>query len=111
MGETPTSFLNTVEKYNGSEKPDSRATFFTESIPWSNKDIAYFILSERKYSEYPTPVFFLNSVEMYFALYPVCSATTASDKSGFEKFSSLNRTILFTASLIIASKVDSREKV
>ena len=33
LGVTPTHFLNTVEKYNGSENPDNAATFFTDSNP------------------------------------------------------------------------------
>ena len=68
LGVTPTHFLNTVEKYNGSVKPESSATFLTESIPCSKRDTAYLILKLRRCSEYPIPIFSLKRCEMYFAL-------------------------------------------
>ena len=41
VGETPIAFLNELEKYSGSEKPDSSATFLTELIPSSKREMAY----------------------------------------------------------------------
>ncbi len=35
LGERPTVSRNTLEKYRGSWKPQRRATFFTDSTPWS----------------------------------------------------------------------------
>mgnify|MGYP003299883349 CR=1 FL=1 len=43
--------LKTVEKYSGSENPESNATFLIESIPLSKSVTAYFIRRFLRYSE------------------------------------------------------------
>ena len=50
LGEIPIAFLKALEKYNGSENSDNKATFFTELMPSSKSDIAHLKRMERRYS-------------------------------------------------------------